>query len=158
MVELGVLTLESSLQISRSPSQGIHILDTGFHSLATSRKVCGAWRKQSGAKGRWHSSRRWPMRAIGLALPRKIWLYGSSVTNRLLHGSKAGNAGSMWSNSLFSRGPLGSIRRRYWHLLKPPRSPTTAYNQKKLLRRLFRFGPGSGHKMAKTRHVVFWWR
>lgn len=152
MVALGVLALGSPPKTTRLLSRNIHILDTGFDPLATSRKVCDAWRKRSEAKGRWHSSTRWPMRAIERVFPRKIWLYGSNAINRLLHGSKAGNAGSMWLNSLFSHGPLGSIPRRYWHLLKPPRSPTTAYSSKRFIR-LFRFEPRNGRQAPKFRHI-----
>lgn len=117
---------------THNPTKNIHILDTGFHPLATSRKVCGAWRRQSEAKGRWHSARHWLTPAIGPVLTRRTWLHGSSAINRLLHGSKVGNAGLMWLNSLFSHGPLGSIRQRYWQLLKPPRSSTTVYKPKQL--------------------------
>ena len=153
MVPLGGLTIDTPLKTTRLPSQNIHILDTGFDPLATSRKVCGAWRKRSEAKGRWHSAKHWPTRVIGQALHRKIWLNGSSAINRLLHGSKAGNAGSMWLNSLFSHGPLGSIRRRFWHLLKPPRSPATAYNTQEFFERLFGLEPHNGRQAAKTRRI-----
>ena len=149
MVPLGGLTIDTPLKTAGLPSQNIHILDTGFDPLATSRKVCGAWRKRSEAKGRRYSSRRWPMRANGLALPKRIWLNGSNAINRLLHGSKAGNAGSMWLNSSFSHGPLGSIRRRFWHLLKPPRSPTTAYNTEEFLNVCSVLSPAAGDRRRR---------
>ena len=128
MMRLGVLDAEFPPPMSHSPRQIIHILDTGFHPLATSRKVCGAWRERSEAKGRWHSAKHWSTLEIEPASARKTWLHGSSAINRLLHGSKAANAGSMWLKSLFCHGQSGSTRRRYWQLLKPPRSLTTVYN------------------------------
>lgn len=156
MVGLGVLTSCSPLQTIQLPSQIIHILDTGFDPLATCRKVCGAWRKRSEAKGRWHSAKHWPTRVIGQALPRKIWLNGSSAINRLLHGSKTGNAGSMWLNSLFSHGPLGSIRRRFWHLLRPQRSPTTAYNTQEFLNVCSVLSPTTGDRRRRPGAYFLW--
>lgn len=149
MARLGVLTSCSPLQTSQLPSQDIHILDTGFDPLATSRKVCGAWRERSEAKGRWHSAKHWSTLEIEPASARKTWLRGSSAINRLLHGSKAANAGSMWLNSLFCHGPLGSTRRRYWQLLKPPRSLITVYNPYLLADALTVSRPTSGTRFQK---------
>src|SRR6056297_3627653 len=115
---------------THNPTENIHILDTGFHPLATSRKVCGAWRRRSEAKGRWHSARHWPTPAIGPVLTRRTWLHGLDVINRLSPESRVVNAGSMLLNSLSWHVRSGLIRPRFWTSLKPPRSPTTRFERR----------------------------
>lgn len=100
----------------------IHFLDNRFHPLATSRKVCDAWREQSEAKGKWHSARRWSTPGSRLGLARKTWQTGSDATSPLLPALKAVSAGSMSSSWSFWPAPLVLTRSSYWRSSKPPRS------------------------------------
>ena len=104
-----------------------YFLDNRFHPLATSQKVCDAWQRQSEAKGKWHSARRWSTRASKRASARKTWRIGSDATNPLLPVLKAVSAGSTLSNWSFWRVPSALIRSSFWRSLKPPRSPTTGF-------------------------------
>lgn len=105
----------------------IYFLDNRFHPLATSQKVCDAWQRQSEAKGKWHSARRWSTRASKRASARKTWRIGSDATNPLLPVLKAVSAGSTLSNWSFWRVPSALIRSSFWRSLKPPRSLTTGF-------------------------------
>ena len=105
----------------------IHFLDNRFHPLATSRKVCGAWREQSEVKGKWHSARRWSTPGSRQALARLNWRRSSDATNPLLPALKAVSAGSTLSSWSSWRAPLALTRLSYWRSLKPPRSPTTGF-------------------------------
>jgi len=112
----------------------IYFLDNRFHPLATSRKVCDAWREQLEAKGRWHSVGRWLMLGSRQVLARPNWRPSSDVTNPSLPALKAVSAGSTSSSWSSWLAPLALTRSSYWRSLKPPRSPTTGFESNDLLR------------------------
>ena len=105
----------------------IYFLDNRFHPLATSQKVCDAWQRQSEAKGKWHSVRRWSTPVSKRALVRKTWQTGSDATSPLLPALRAASAGSTLSSWSSWRAPSALTRSRFWRSLKPPRSPTTGF-------------------------------
>ncbi|QFT48873.1 hypothetical protein FIU97_19955 (plasmid) [Roseivivax sp. THAF40] len=106
----------------------IHFLDNRFHPLATSQKVCDAWRKQSEAKGKRPCARRWstldPTRDWG----KTNWPIGSTVISLWWPASKVASAGSMSSNWSSLPAPSALILSRFWRSLKLPRSPTTEFD------------------------------
>ena len=111
-------------------SSNIYFLDNRFHPLATSQKVCDAWQKQSEAKDKWLSAKRWSTLGSERASARKTWRPYSDITNRSWLGSKAANVGSTSSNSSLCRAPLALTRSRFWRSLKPPRNSTTGFEPK----------------------------
>ncbi len=114
----------------------IYFLDNRFHPLATSQKVCDAWRKQSEAKVRRLCARRWSTPGKRQDSARKIWQSNSGITNRLWPVLKAESAELTSLSSSNCRVPSDlTPPSRYWRLSKPPRSPTTRFESKEVLGR-----------------------
>ena len=129
MGSLGSIRLAARGNQTPITPSNIYFLDNRFHPLATSQKVCDAWQKQSEAKGRWHSARRWSTRAKAQAWARTTWRTGSSAINLSWRALRAANAGSTSSNWSFWRAPSALTPSRFWRSSKPPRSPTTGFKQ-----------------------------
>lgn len=86
-------------------ARSIYFLDNGFHPLATSQEVCGAWQKQSEVRDRSHCVRLWSTLASRQGLARLHWRRSSDVISLLSRVSRAANAGLMslsWSYWLAS--------------------------------------------------------
>ena len=113
----------------------IYFLDNRFHPLATSQKVCDAWRKQSEQMASWRSSVRWSTRVKAQAWARTIWRTGSSAINLSWRALRAANAGSTLSSWSFWRAPSALTRSRFWRSSKPPRSPTIEFENNAFLGR-----------------------
>lgn len=129
MGSLGSIRLAARENQTPITPSNIYFLDNKFHPLATSQKVCDAWQKQSEAKGRWHSARRWSTRAKEQAWARTTWRTGSSAINLSWRALRAANAGSTSSNWSFWRAPSALTRSMSWRSSKPPRSPTTGFKR-----------------------------
>ena len=108
-------------------SSNSYFLDNRFHPLATSQKVCDAWQRQSEARDRWHSARRWSTPASRRASVRRTWPSGSTAINLSWRALKVASAGSTSSNWSSSPAPWALTRSRFWRSFKPPRSPTTEF-------------------------------
>ncbi|AUQ56358.1 hypothetical protein PhaeoP18_03563 (plasmid) [Phaeobacter piscinae] len=106
----------------------IYFLDNGFHPLATSQKVCDAWRKQSEQMASWRSSVRWLMHVRMRVSASSSWRRSSNATSRLWHVSKAASVVSTLWSLQFWRGSLALTKMKSCRLSKPPRSPTTKFN------------------------------
>jgi len=73
MGDLGSIRLAAhGNQTPITPSY-IYFLDNRFHPLATLQKVCDAWQRQSEARDRWHSAKRWSTPESRQALDRLNW-------------------------------------------------------------------------------------
>ena len=110
----------------------IYFLDNRFHPLATSQKVCDAWRKQSEQMASWRSSVRWLMHARTLVSASNSWRRSSFAPSHLWHVSKAASAESTLWNLQFWRGSLALTKMKSCRLSKPPRSPTTRFESKEI--------------------------
>ena len=127
----------------------IHFLENGFLPLATSRKVCDAWRKQSEPMDKRHSAGRWSTPGKRQVSVRKTWQRSSSTTNHLWHALKAVSAGSMLWSSLCWPAPSGSMRSNCLRPWRPPPSPTTGFEPNEKLAT-----PGSLNPDAKIAVVT----
>lgn len=108
----------------------IYFLDNRFHPLATSQKVCDAWRKQSEQMASWRSSVRWLMHVRMRVSASSSWRRSSNATSHLWRVSKAASVVSTWWNLQFWRGSLALTKMKSCRLSKPPRSPTTRFENK----------------------------
>ena len=105
----------------------IYLLDNGFPPLATSQKVCGAWREQSEARDRWHFARLSSRPASRRVSGKRSWRRSSGATNPSWRGLKVASAGSTSSNWSSSPAPWALIPPRCWRSSKLPRSPTIGF-------------------------------
>lgn len=105
----------------------IYFLDNRFPPLATSQKVCGAWREQSEARDRLPSARLLSRPASRQVSVRKSWRQSSSAINPSWRALKAASAGSTSSNWSSSPALWALIPPRCWRSFKQPRSPTIGF-------------------------------
>jgi len=133
MGNLGSIRLAAHGNQTPITPSNIYFLDNRFHRLATSQKVCDAWQRQSEARDRWHSAKRWSTRGSKRDSARKNWRSNSDITSRSWLESKAANAGLTSLSSSLCPVPLDLTRSRFWRSSKPPRSPTTKFERKETL-------------------------
>jgi hypothetical protein len=105
----------------------IYFLDNRFPPLATSQKVCGAWREQSEARDRLPSVRPSSRPASRRASDKRTWRRSSGATNPSLRGLKVASAGSTSSNWSSLPAPLALTHSRFWRSLKLPWSLTIGF-------------------------------
>src|SRR6056297_542492 len=86
----------------------IYFLDNRFHPLATSQKVCDAWRKQSEAKDGRLCAKGWSTPGIKQDSARKNWRLNSGITSHSWPVSKVASDGSTLPSSSHYPGPLVS--------------------------------------------------
>ena len=113
----------------------IYFLDNRFHPLATSQKVCDAWRKQSEQMASWRSSVRWLKHVKMRVSASSSWRRSSNATSHLSHVSKVASVVSTLWSLQFWRGSLALTKMKFCRLSKPPRSPTTRFENKEILGR-----------------------
>ena len=114
----------------------IYFLDNGFHPLATSQKVCDAWREQSGAKDKRLCAVRWLTHGSERVSASKNWPPNSNGTSRSLRVLKAASDASTSWNSRFWPGSSVSRKMKYCQLSKPRRNPTTRFENNVFFRTL----------------------
>ena len=129
MGNLGSIRLAAHGNQTPITPSNIYFLDNRFHPLATSQKVCDAWQRQSEARDRWHSAKRWSTPESRQALDRLNWRLSSDATNPSLPALKAASAESTSSNWSSSPAPSALTPTRFSRSLKPPRSPAIEFEK-----------------------------
>jgi len=127
MGNLGSIRLAAHGNQTPITPSNIYFLDNRLHPLATSQKVCDAWRKQSEAKGRRLCARRWSTPGLSLASARKNWRSNSDITSPSWHVLKVGSAGLTLLSWLFWHALLVLTHLRFWQWLKPPQNLITEF-------------------------------
>ena len=105
----------------------IYFLDNRFPPLATSQKVCGAWREQSEARDRLPSAKLWSRPGSRRASVKRTWRRNSGAINPSWRVLKVASAVSTLSNWSSSPAPLALTYSRFLQSLKPPRRPTIGF-------------------------------